>query len=115
MERAVHCKREMSVKTKVSFGFLAQNEDNADQQHADWRLMATIKQIEMNQKLIDTKMKMMDTMVDGVSKTQFFMPITSLMDKVERLNEELAMIGNKKRSTNPIVDWVLLHAVESWG
>ncbi len=76
MERAVFSKRGMSVQTKVSFGFLAQNEDNADQQHADQRLMATIKQIKANQKLIDTKMKMMDTMVDGISKTQFLMSIT---------------------------------------
>jgi hypothetical protein len=37
------------------------------------------------------------------------------MDKVERLNEELAMLGNKKRSTNPIMDRVLLHAAESMG
>ncbi len=49
----------------------------------------------MNQKLIDTKMKMMVAMVDGVLKTQFLMLITSLMDKVKRLNEELAMLGNK--------------------
>ncbi len=60
-------------------------------------------------------MKMMDTMVDGVLKTQFLMSTTSLMDKVERLNEELAILGNEKRSTNPIVDQVLLHAVESIG
>jgi hypothetical protein len=115
MERAVCSERGMSVQTKVSFGFLAQNEDNADQQHADWRLTAMIKQIKANQKLIQTKMKMMDTMVDGISKTQFFMSITSLKDKVERVNEELAMIGNEKRSTNPIVDRVLLHTVESMG
>jgi hypothetical protein len=105
----------MSIQTKVSFGFLPQNEDNANQQHADWRLMATIKQTEVNQKLIDTKMKMMNTMVAGVSKMQYFMLITSLMDKVEQLNEELAMLGNKKRSTNPIVDRLLLNAVESMG
>jgi hypothetical protein len=37
------------------------------------------------------------------------------MDMVERLNEELAMLGNEKRSTNPIVDPVLLHAAESMG
>jgi hypothetical protein len=72
MEHAVCSKRRMSIQTKVRFGFLAQNEENADQQQVDWRLMATIKQIEANQKLIDTKMKMMDTMVDGVSKMQFF-------------------------------------------
>jgi hypothetical protein len=73
MEHAVHSKRGMSIQTKVSFGFLAQNEDNADQQHADWWLMATIKQIKTNQKLIDKKMKMMDTMVDGALKTQILM------------------------------------------
>ncbi len=69
MKHAVGSKRGMSVQTKVSFGFLAQNEDNASQQHADWQLMATIKQSKANQKLINTKMKMMDTMVDGISKT----------------------------------------------
>jgi hypothetical protein len=37
------------------------------------------------------------------------------MDKVERSNEELAMLGNKKRRTNPIVDRVLLQAAESMG
>ena len=50
MKHAVGSKRGMSVQTKVSFGFLAQNEDNADQQHADWWLMATIKQIESESK-----------------------------------------------------------------
>jgi hypothetical protein len=64
---------------------------------------------------MNTKKKMMDTMVDDVLKTQFLTSITSLMDKVEQLNEELAMLGNKKRSTNPVVDWVLLHAAESMG
>jgi hypothetical protein len=42
MEGAVRRERGMSVQTKVSFGFLAQNEDNAEQQHADWQLMAMI-------------------------------------------------------------------------
>jgi hypothetical protein len=51
----------------------------------------------------------------GVSKMQFFMSVASLMDKVEQLNEELAMLGNKKRSTNPIMDQVLLHTAESMG
>jgi hypothetical protein len=37
------------------------------------------------------------------------------MDKVERLNEELAMLGKEKRSTNPIMDRVLLHMAESMG
>jgi hypothetical protein len=115
MERAVRSERGMSIQTKVRFGFLAQNENNADQQHADRRLKATIKQIKTNQKLINTKMKMMDTMVDGILKMQFLMSITSLMDKVERLNEELAMLGNEMRSTNPIVDQVLLHVAESMG
>ncbi len=71
-ECAVRSESGMSVQTKVSFGFLAQNENNADQQHADRQLMAMIKQIEANQKLINTKMKTMDTMVDGISKMQFF-------------------------------------------
>jgi hypothetical protein len=71
MEHAVCIERGMSVQTKVSFGFLAQNEGNANQQHADRRLMATIKQIKANQKLINTKMKMMDKMMDGISKMQF--------------------------------------------
>jgi hypothetical protein len=38
-----------------------------------------------------------------------------LIDKVEQLNEELAMLGKEKRSTNPIVDRVLLHVAESMG
>jgi hypothetical protein len=41
------------------------------------------------------------------------MSITSLIDKVERLNDELAVLGNEKRSTNLIMDRVLLHVVES--
>jgi hypothetical protein len=57
MERAVGSKRVMSIQTKVSIGFLAQNEDNANQQHADWRLMATIKQIKANQKQLTQKRK----------------------------------------------------------
>ncbi len=38
-----------------------------------------------------------------------------MIDKVEQLNEELAMLGKEKRSTNPIVDRVLLHVAESMG
>jgi hypothetical protein len=115
MERAVGSERGMSVQTKVSYGFLAQNEDNADQQHADWWLMATIKQIESESKTNQHKNENDGSNGGWRIKEAVFMSITSLMDKVEQLNEELALLGNKKRSTNPIVDRVLLHGAESMG
>ena len=48
----------MSIATKASFGFMAQNEDDAVQHHQDMRWATIKKLIDSEQKMIDVKMKL---------------------------------------------------------
>ena len=49
--------RGMSLATKASFGFMAQNEDDAVQRHHDMRWATITKMMDATQKMIDVKMK----------------------------------------------------------
>jgi len=107
--------RGMSLATKASFGFMAQNEDDAVQRHRDMRWATLTKQIETEQKMIDVKMKLMDTMVQGGSGEQLRMSVLTMMDRIEQWNSELGLLGQEKRASNPIVGKVLEHAARSMG
>ncbi len=49
--------RGMSLATKASFGFMAQNEDDAEQRHHNMRWATITKMMDATQKMIDVKMK----------------------------------------------------------
>ena len=49
--------RGMSLATKASFGFMAQNEEDAVQRHHNMRWVTITKMIDMEHKIIDVKIK----------------------------------------------------------
>jgi hypothetical protein len=97
----------MSFATKASFGFLAQNEDDDVQRHHDMRWATITKLIDSEQKVIDVKMKLADSMLGNGLGDQFGMSVILMMDKIDKLNKELALLKNEKRVSNPIVGHVL--------
>ena len=99
--------RGMSFATKASFGFLAQNEDDDVHRHHDMRWATITKLIDSEQKVIDVKMKLADSMLGNGLGDQFRMSVILMMDKIDKLNEELALLKNEKRVSNPIVGHVL--------
>jgi hypothetical protein len=90
INRAVCIDRGISQQNRVTFGLMAQNEDNADQAHRDMRLAMIMKCIDTTKKMIDWKMTMWERMVDVTTKDSLFVSISSLMDKVEDLNSQSA-------------------------
>jgi hypothetical protein len=82
---------------------MAQNEDDAVQRHRDMRMVMLTKSIESTERLVELKMKMADRMgVDG-SENDNLMAINRLLEKLEQLNADLALMVSEVRLTNPIV------------
>jgi hypothetical protein len=107
--------RGMSLATKASFGFMAQNEDDVVQRHHDMRWATITKLIDSEQKMIDVKMKLADSMLGNGLGDQLRMSVILMMDKIDKLNEELALLKNEKRVSNPIVGHVLEHTARLMG
>ncbi len=107
--------RGMSLTTKASFGFMAQNEDDAVQCHHDMRRANITKLIDSKQKMINVKMKLADSMLGNGLGDQLRMSVILMMDKIDKLNKELALLKNEKRESNPIVRHVLEHAARLMG
>ena len=103
----------MSLATKASFGFMAQNEDDAVQRHRDMRWATITKMIDTTQKMMDVKMKLADSMVGNGDELR--MSVLKMMEKIEKWNEELELVIEEKRESNPIVGRVLEHAAHSMG
>ena len=107
--------RGMSLATKASFGFMAQNEDDAVQRHRDMRWATITKMIDTTQKMIDVKMNLADSMVGNGMGDELRMSVLKMMEKIEKWSEELELMLTKKRESNPNVGWVLEHATRSMG
>ena len=103
----------MSLATKASFGFMAQNEDDAVQRHRDMRWATITKMIDTTQKMMDVKMKLADSMVGNGDELR--MSVLKMMEKIEKWNEELEIMMEEKCESNPIVGRVLEHAARSLG
>jgi hypothetical protein len=95
--------------------FMAQNEDNANQQHRDMQMVMLTKQIESTEQLIELKMKMSNRMGGGGLEAYCSMAINTLMDKLEKLNSDLDSMMSEVRATNPIVGNVLANAAKAMG
>jgi hypothetical protein len=107
--------RGMSLATKASFGFMAQNEDDAVQRHLDMRWATITKLIDTTQKMIDVKMRLADSMVGNRMCDELRMSVLKMMEKIEKWNEEMEQMMEEKRESNPIVGRVLEHAARSMG
>jgi len=106
----------MSLATKASFGFMAQNKDDAVQLHHNMRLATITKMIDSKQKMIDLKMKLVDSMVgNGLVCDKLRMSVMKMMDKIEKWNEDLVLMMKEQRVSNPIVGRVLEHTARSMG
>ena len=107
--------RGMSLATNASFGFMAQNEDDAVQHHRDMRWATITKMIDTTQKMIDVKMRLADSMVGNGMGDELRMSVLKMMEKIEKWNEEMEQMMEEKRESNPIVGRVLVHAARSMG
>jgi hypothetical protein len=94
---------------------MAQNKEDAIQQHRDMQMVMLTKQIESTERLIEVKMKMSNRMGGGGSEAHCFIANNTLMDKVEQLNSVLDSMMSEVRSTNPIVGNVLANAAKAMG
>ncbi len=66
--------------------------------------------------MIDVKMKLADTMAgNGTMGEVLRMSVLTMMEKIEKWNEELEVMMEEKRPSNPIVGRVLEHAARSMG
>ncbi len=91
------------MQARIQCGFMAQNEDNADQHHRDMHIVLLTKQIESAKRLVELKMKMLERMSVGGLEEQVIMLINILMDKLEKLKADHESIMTEKRTTNLIV------------
>jgi len=105
----------MSLATKASFGFMAQNEDDAVQRHRDMRWATITKMIDTTQKMIDVKMRLADSMEGNGMGDELRMSVFKMMEKIEKWNEEMEQMMEEKWESNPIVGRVLEHAAHSMG
>jgi hypothetical protein len=72
--------------------------------------------IDTEQRMIDIKMKLMDSMVvAGRSGEQLRMSVLIMMDKIDKWNNELGLLRKEKRVSNSIVEGVIEHAARSMG
>ena len=69
--------------------------------------------IDTTQKMMDVKMKLADSMVGNGDELR--MSVLKMMEKIEKWNEELELMMEEKRESNPIVGRVLEHAARSMG
>ena len=107
--------RRMSLAMKASFGFMAQNEDDAVQHHHGMHWATITKLIDSEQKMIDVKIKLAYSMLGNGLGDQLRRSVISMMDKIDKLNEELALLKNEKHVSNPIVGRVLEHTARLMG
>ena len=106
--------RGMSLTTKASFGFMAQNEDDVVQRHRDMRWATITKMIDTTQKMIEVKMILADSMLGNRMGDELNMSVLKMIEKIEKWNEELELMMAEKRESNPIVGRVLEHPCVQW-
>jgi len=85
--------RGMSLASKASFGFMAQNkDDDVPQRHQDMYWATITKMIDMEQKMVDVKMKLAaDSMVGNGLGNELRMFVMKMMDKIEKWNDDLCV------------------------
>jgi hypothetical protein len=103
------------MQAQIQCAFMAQNEDDANQQHRDMHMVMLTKQIKSTEQLIELKMKMLDRMGGGGSEAYCLMALNTLMDKLEKLNLDLDLMMSEVWATNPIVGNVLANAANTMG
>ena len=69
--------------------------------------------IDSEQKMIDVNMKLADSMLGNGLGDQLRMSAISMINKIDKLNKELALLKNEKLVSNSIVGRVLQHAAHS--
>ena len=90
VDREVGFDRGLTMQSKMQCTIMAQNEDDAEQRHRDMCMMMITKQIESTERLVEIKLKTFERMnLGGSDKAKVFSPINLLMEKLERLNEDL--------------------------
>ena len=65
--------------------------------------------------MIDVNMKLADSMLGNGLGDQLRMSAISMINKIDKLNKELALLKNEKLVSNPIVGRVLEHTARLMG
>jgi hypothetical protein len=107
--------RGMTMQARMQCAFMAQNKDDAIQQHRDMQMVMLTKQTESTERLIELKIETSDRMGGGGLEANCFMAIHTLMDKLEKLNTDLDSMMLDVRATNSIVGNVLANAAKAMG
>ena len=103
------------VRSRTTFGLMAQNEEIAAQANRDMRMTGIMKRIEMNTQLVKICMALWKELDEGEVKDKMFKYISDLLEKGERLDVELEGMIAKGRNSNPIVNHLLSNAASSMG
>ncbi len=106
----------MGLNMKISTGLMAQNEEIAEQQDRNLMMILQSKQINMAQKVVDFKERMIATMeMDLDEKFVVHNEMKELMAKIDRLTDQMAELVEAHGKINPIVTSVLQHASTPMG
>ncbi len=105
----------LTMQSRMQCTFMVQNKDDANQHHCNMRMVMISKQIKLTERLVELKLKTSERMSMGGSEVQVFMAINILMENLEKLNEDLDSMMNKRRVTNPILGNVLAIAAKAMG
>ena len=104
----------MNIESKIQCGMIAQNEDDAAHYRRELDVVRLSKLIESTEKQIESKLKLAEKFGEEYH-AQFMMSINLLMEKLDRLNEELEKSGRGETKQNPIVGSVLKQAAKAMG
>ena len=113
-DRAYGVERGMNIETKIQCGMMAQNEDDAAHRRRELNIVRLSKLIESTEKQIDLKLKMAEQFGEEYH-AQCMMSVNLLMEKLERLTDELEKSGSDGTTQNPIVGTVLMQAARAMG
>ena len=113
-ERAYGYDRGMTMEAKLQCGMIAQTEDEAEHCRHELDVVRLSKLIDSTEKHIDLKLKMVEKFGEEYH-AQFMMSINLLMEKLDRLNEELEKSGRGETKQNPIIGSVLKQAARAMG
>ena len=115
VDREVGFDRGLTMQSKIQCAMMVQNKDDTKQRHHDMCMMMITKHIESTERLVELKFKTSERKNLGGSEAQVFLLINLLMEKLERLKEDLDTMLYKKRTTNPIIGNVLAIAAKAMG
>ena len=94
----------MNMEIKISAGIVTQNEDSAEQQDRNLRVVLLSKQIDTMEEMMRFNERMMTVMEMDIAEKQVIFKENDLMKKTKALTEEMRSVTNAPHKVNPIVE-----------